>query len=284
MTEPHWPDLALPWWSGYREALRQLSQAAFAGKQLPGPGQLQILLPAGTVNASGMPIRFRPGSSIPGVPYEEHIYQTGEVSTREDNWHDLFNALVWSAFPRLKAAMNAAHHRAARSHTGPGRGPVRDALTLLDECGVILASTDRSLLEALSRRDWQRAFVERRSAWQEQTRVLVCGHALLEKCLRPYKAMTAHAVLVAVTPDRWEAPGGQWQATVDSWLAAALSQGRILRSPADLSPLPVMGIPGWWREAQQDEAFYNDSGVFRAVSSSARPGAPVFTLESVDVS
>jgi hypothetical protein len=261
--------------------LNQLSQPAIAGKWLPGPEQLQILLPAGTVNACGMPIRFRPGSSIPGVPYEEHIYQTGEVSTREDSWHDLFNALVWSAFPCLKAALNAAHHRAARLHTGPGRGPVRDALTLFDECGLILVSTDRSLLEALSLRDWQRAFVERRPAWQEHARILVCGHALLEKFLRPYKAMTAHAVLIAVTSDQLEASGGELQATVDTWLAEAVSRGRILGSPADLSPLPVMGIPGWWREASQDEAFYNDPSVFRVASSSSRPVAPIFTLESL---
>jgi hypothetical protein len=157
---------------------------------------------------------------------------------------------------------------------------VRDALTLFDECGVILSSTNRDLLEAVSLRDWQRAFVDLRSAWREHTRILVCGHALLEKFLHPYKAITAHVVLIGLTTVQSCAPDGVIQAQIDSWLAETISRERMLSSPADLAPLPVMGIPGWWREAPQDEAFYNDPGVFRVVSSSARPAAPIFTLES----
>jgi hypothetical protein len=37
---------------------------------------------------------------------------SGEVATRPDNRHDLFNALIWLAFPRSKAAMNRRHHEA----------------------------------------------------------------------------------------------------------------------------------------------------------------------------
>lgn len=286
MIDIEWPnrrlDLARPWWSGYRDALQTLSQTASGAARFPDAGQLQAFLPAGTVNASGMPIRFLPASSIPGVVYEEHIYQTGEVSTREDNWHDLFNALAWSAFPKLKSSMNAAHHRASRLHTGPGRGPVRDALTLFDECGVILASTNQELLEALSQKDWRRAFISLQPAWEEHTRVLLCGHALLEKLLQPYKALTAHAVLVEADTSQLAARDGELAATVDSWLADSVSGQRTLRAPADLSPLPVMGIPGWWPEAPQDEAFYNDPGVFRKLAQAeraGRPAAPRFTLE-----
>ena len=39
---------------------------------------------------------------------------------RADNWHDLFNVLVWCTFPRAKAALNACHVRemGARSQGG----------------------------------------------------------------------------------------------------------------------------------------------------------------------
>jgi len=32
-------------------------------------------------------------------------------------------------------------------------------------------------------------------------------------------------------------------------------------SPAHFTPLPILGVPGWWE--QQDEGFYADTGVFR---------------------
>jgi hypothetical protein len=50
----------------------------------------------------------------------------GEVATRPDNRHDLFNALIWLAFPRSKAAINRRHHEAllaARGREATGRGP-----------------------------------------------------------------------------------------------------------------------------------------------------------------
>ena len=183
-------DLDHPCWVGYRVLFGRLNAEAF-----PSPGTLTRLLPAGTANCAGKPIRFRPAAELPGVAYEKHVYETGEVSTRENNWHDLFNALAWCRFPRLKAAMNALHYRHLEQEHDGRRGRQRDALTLFDESGVIVASPDTGLLEALARRDWNEAFVERREAWV-QSGVLVCGHAILEKFLQPYKALTAHSFQV----------------------------------------------------------------------------------------
>src|ERR1019366_5498406 len=44
--------------------------------------------------------------------YEPRCYLTGGVQTRENNLHDLFNALVWLVFPQSKAAINVRHYRA----------------------------------------------------------------------------------------------------------------------------------------------------------------------------
>ena len=239
-----------PCWNGYRALIRRLPDAHF-----PTPADLDRLLIPGQVNAAGRPIRFRAACELPGVAYEKHIYQTGEVSTRENSWHDLFNALVWCRFPRLKAAMNAVHYRHLAEERNGRRGPRRDALTLLDESGVIVTTTRQGLLDALRARDWRAVFEDRRLDWLDAG-LMVCGHAILEKFLSPYKSMTAHALLVLMDDDAC-------LADLDTRLAGGIANGSRLDTPADLSPLPLMGVPGWWTDSPQDAVFYADSKVFR---------------------
>ena len=70
----------------------------------------------------------------------------GEVPTREKNWHDFLNALVWAAFPKAKATLHARQHRAIREWAGAdvvrtlpnARTRELDALALVDEGGVIV--------------------------------------------------------------------------------------------------------------------------------------------------
>ena len=62
----------------------------------------------------GHPLRFVPqvqGHMGFESQYEPRCYLTGEVQTRPENWHDLFNALVWLTFPKAKAAINARHYQ-----------------------------------------------------------------------------------------------------------------------------------------------------------------------------
>jgi len=239
---------------------------------IPGPQVLNSLLPADARSGGGKPLRFVPASSLPGVDYERHIFETGEVSTREDSWHDLFNALAWCHLPMLKAAMNALHYAHLAEERGGRRGAQRDALTLLDESGAIVVSSDRTLLEALSRRDWKRAFVDLRPCWAGGTRAVICGHALLEKLLAPYKSVTAHALLLFVDSSAMSRSEESFWDWLDRTLAAALRAG-LCRSPADLSPLPLMGIPRWRPQAVQDSAFYADATVFRPPPADHRPAA-----------
>src|SRR5262249_50704369 len=42
-----------------------------------------------------------------GLHYEQRIAQRGEIATREHNWHDLLNAMIWLRFREIKAALNA---------------------------------------------------------------------------------------------------------------------------------------------------------------------------------
>jgi len=240
-----------PCWNGFRDLLDSLDDGNF-----PGPEQLSDMLPAGLNSLGGQPVQFVPSVEVPGFAYEKHIHETGQVSTREESWHDLFNALVWCRLPQLKVAMNAVHYQHLEEGSGGRRGKQRDALTLLDESGVIVTGSHSGVLEALAARDWRQAFVGYREAWAGKTHVLVCGHAILEKFLDPYKALTAHALYLH---------SGEPMAIpeVDELLADALLSGELLSEPKDLSPLPLMGIPGWWPPGAQDDTFYADEGVFR---------------------
>ena len=257
------PDL--PVWAGYRDNLQALDLAT-----VPPAGALTHLLPPETVNQAGLPIRFVSAAELNVRDYEKHIYQTGEVSTREQSWHDFFNALAWCRFPKLKAAMNARHYGELDAAEPGRRGQLRDALTLLDESGVIVSGTEPGILEAIASKDWHKAFVIQRENWAQGIRVTVCGHAILEKFLDPYKSVTAHALLLQ-TPELLTVEA------LDDWLASAILDNGILTSPASLSPLPLMGIPGWWQAGAQDAAFYGDLDVFRP-DSGRRPPAPVHTL------
>ncbi len=281
-------NLSAPYWQDYRDLWHLLSPDAAPAGTLPDTSTLNELLAAGIQQASGKAIRFVAADQLPGVAYEQHIFQTGEISTRQNSWHDLFNALVWSRFPRIKAAMNGMHHAeiesASRLGCGQGRdlgrGPVRDALTLFDECGVVVVSRRSEVLQALVQRDWKALFLTHRDCWQRDCAVFVLGHALLEKFLKPYKAITAQALLFHddgsfLQQDR----SRQWQ-DIDSGLSVQLSAGARLRSTAELSPLPVMGIPGWWTEGSQDQDFYADERVFRPPPDSLTP-TTILNLEAI---
>ena len=85
--------------------------------------------------------------------YDAHIVR-GQVPTREHNWHDFLNALVWATFPRAKAALHARQHRAICAWAGPepvvrhlpnARTRELDALALVDEGGVLLCSDGRTI-------------------------------------------------------------------------------------------------------------------------------------------
>lgn len=226
------PDWARPWFAPYRDVAAPVLARLAAG--------------APVHRALGHR-RFEPADAQ-AQAYEQHVAATGRVPTR-DNAHDLFNGLVWLRCPGFKAALNAAHIAAPPAPPGR-RGPVRDALTLLDESGLLLAAPP-TLRQALRARDWTALFVTHRALWRE-ARALVVGHALLEKLLAPRKPLCARVLLV----DDIEAPA----------LPGA-------PCPAELPPLPVLGIPGWWAP-NASRGFYADEQVFRVkrLASAPAPG------------
>ncbi|MFN7752689.1 MAG: DUF3025 domain-containing protein [Pseudomonadota bacterium] len=192
--------------------------------------------------------------------YERAIADRGELAWRERDWHDLMNLLAWLAFPRTKAAINAGHvASAAEVHPASGRGPRRDALTLFDESGALVACSDPGLLDLLRGFRWRELFVEHREAVRTQLRVLVVGHGLLDRCRQPWPGMTAHALCLPVSAAECALDAPALGHVLDERMAGAVA---ALATPRDLSPLPLMGIPGWCAD-NEDPAFYGNTRIFR---------------------
>ena len=215
------------------------------------------------VSGNGVRVEFVPQEAKTDEPYETRVYARGRVLTRSRNWHDLFNALVWITFPRSKAAINRHHYREMLARQGEGlRGTPRDVLTLFDEGGVIVASSEPELGALLREFQWKELFWQRRAEVIESMRFYVFGHSIYEKALQPYKGITAKSVIFDVPRRELERPLPQQLATVDARLAKYFSDPKALAATEAYAPLPVLGIPGWTAD-NEDERYYDDTQHFR---------------------
>lgn len=271
----------------------------------------------GLRSVRGMPLRFVSGSDVGAVDYEFSILESGQVPCKPLGLgarHDFHNALVWLRFPRLKAAINWLHCQQAESEAlqageesgrvgafsgqaipgasagqaaRRGRGPLRDALTLLDENGALWPAPTPEWVRMLEGREWHTLFVESRQALMGGVSELptlhddghasgalnlasgaarkapvIVGHGLLEKLHHPYKSMTAK--LLPCPDPRYG---------LDRGTAARLCElaGQQALRPALLLPLPLQGWPGW-DPANADPAFYADERIFRPLRPAAREG------------
>lgn len=217
---------------------------------------------------NGQQVSFVPPQAD-GLVYECRIWENGEVETRPDNWHDFFNALVWLSFPRTKIAVSAAHMRAMQA-PGEKRTNERDILTHFDECGIVVLSSQPELLELLREFRWKELFVEHRSDVLRSMRFIIFGHATYEQWLKPFRGLTAKAVLYPVSEDLLSMPMKAQVAAVDGMLAADLTSGRYSR-PRDFQPLPLLGVPGATLD-NEDPAYYDDTWQFRP-GRRGKPGA-----------
>jgi hypothetical protein len=261
-------------WVAARERLRapMFAPLAAALGRLPAerwPNHDELTAVAdGIQTARGRPLRFvapRDHTDRERRYYELHIAATGEVETRADNWHDLFNALVWIAFPQSKAAINAQHAAILEERgeeEAKHRSPERDALTLFDEGGVIVASSSPGLLRLIVDFEWKELFWTRRAELESKVRFLAFGHAMYEQALAPYIGMVAKTVFVPVNDLFSMLPVEAQVAQADALLAAHFANRARFRSPKSMAPMPVLGVPGWHPDTQS-ESFYDDPVHFR---------------------
>ncbi|MGB8597937.1 MAG: DUF3025 domain-containing protein [Burkholderiales bacterium] len=243
------------------------------GQRFPTPAncnQRLAKLSRQVVTASGKPIHFVPSiinDDKSTNRYESRIYEHGEVQTRENSWHDLFNALVWMRFPKAKAAINARHVEQLNLHGRQAtRSAVRDAITLFDESGVIVACSDVESSQLLLQHEWKTLFWQRRANVLKHMRFYIFGHALYEKALQPYAAMTGKVSVFSVNDNFINNQIDTQLSELDDLLSARLINE--IKSAKDFSPLPIMGVPGWC-DANELESFYDNKEIFRP----ARKGA-----------
>jgi hypothetical protein len=232
---------------------------------------------AGLKNFRGKPIRFVDSENALDTHYETRIAETGEIATRA-NWHDFFNAMSWIAFPESKSAISEMHARllSARGEEEiRARSTPRDVLTLFDEGGIIVTSCDETLLEHIRRFEWKTLFAERRAEVVTNMRFYLFGHSMLEKALDPYVGVTAKAILFLVDDAFMTSNHVAQMKHIDRRATAWMMDENNLSSSKNFSPLPWLGVPGWWGE-NESPTFYDDAQYFRSgrVRRASPPSPP----------
>jgi hypothetical protein len=193
-----------------------------------------------------------------GLSFEERIAQKREVQCRHESWHDFFNAMTTLAFPRMKLAVNEMQATAGGHSRGP-RTTTQNMLAHVEECGVIVLSTNPKLTAHLQEFRWRELFWEERAALSTDMRFIIYGHGLYAKALEPYVGLTGHGLVVSCD----SIPESGVTEFADLHTAQLLRDGSVYRQPRDLSPIPLLGIPGWSSLSDQ-ASFYDNRSYFRS--------------------
>ncbi|MCC5450165.1 DUF3025 domain-containing protein [Rheinheimera sp. UJ51] len=199
-----------------------------------------------------------------GRYYEAFIFATSHIPTRAENWHDLFGGLIWGLFPKTKRQINQLHISEMAIHGQQQRSKIRNKLTLLDECGVLIAlePSAQAHRQWLQQHAWRRSFWQQRHDWQHAIVPVIFGHAIYEMATQPFIGLTAKTWFIDV-------PTGfsQWALTdrytfLDEKLSQQIANTGQLLNNDQLTPLPLLGLPGWYAD-NNAEVFYANTEYFR---------------------
>ncbi len=246
-----------------------------ADSEWPAIDRLNELLDGRRHAVTGMPLRFAaqtPALLRDGLHYEQRSFQTGVISTRAENWHDLLNALIWIRHTRIKSALNARYvAEFDRSHSKERSRP-QMAITHFDEGGVVAILRDRDLLPLWDRHDWAALFHDRRQAWSDGSiELVIVGHATLEHFLQAQQLITAKCLVIEAAA---AAPSQAQSADLMQALAMHIERAQCLNDPQDLRPLPLSGVPGW-HPSGTERAFFETADCFRPLRAGRVYPAPM---------
>lgn len=228
------------------------------------------LLDKPIITQSGKKLTIVQQDGKPGYFHEHYaprIYQTGEIQTRTENWHDFFQYLSWIIFPVTKSVINEIHIPAAQmryeNEVDLGRrSPIENMLSLFDEGGAIVVSSDASLLQMVREFKWKELFWNNRHRLNNEFDCFVFGHALFEKALNPYIGMTANCILIEVDEKFLKMDIDKQLKWLDIQVASVISEKQHYTQPRDLHPFPILGVPEWDSKNKTEE-YYDNTQYFR---------------------
>lgn len=201
-------------------------------------------------------------SDFEGLYYEQIINKHQKIPTRLCNWHDLFNAFIWSVFPKTKQLINKLHVADINDYGMRERSKRRNALTLFDECGIILAYSDEQQKQLLRNHQWQEMFWQRRSDWFSSIQPFIFGHANYEMSLNRFIGLTGKAYFIKVNNEFFSLPLTEQYKFLDKQLSDEIEKKQTLNDNSRLSPLPFLGIPDWHTD-NNNQRFYSNKEYFR---------------------
>ena len=168
-----------------------------------------------------------------------------------------------------------AHGRPRR---GNARSRARDAATLLDESGVVVACADADLVGAWREHRWRDAFGDA-SRVGASLAACVVGHGVLDKLRAPFPGLTAKALLLPVAPSGLPREPEAQRADLDRRAAAWIVARGAAFAPDDLLPLPLAALPApAWQfpvdlPLSADPRRFDDVAVFRPARRRATTAA-----------
>jgi Protein of unknown function (DUF3025) len=217
--------------------------------------------PHGPLPCTGLIPTFIPPPirHLSAIDFERRVVEHNELIVRPNSLHDVLNALVWLTFPKTKRAISEAHVALGVTTDGKTRPRRRDMLTLFDEAGIIILSENDKLRTLNQQHQWRNLFITHRSDFIQQTRAIVFGHGAMEqlgsKLPQVHRGLTAKAIWLPM-------PVTITVSDLDDTLAAHIKSGERLGESERVTPMPLLGLPGWFAE-NESPACYDDESVFR---------------------
>ena len=89
------------------------------------------------------------------------------------------------------------------------------------------------------------------------------GHDFFVKGLSSYVGMTANCILLQVDDEVLQYTNKQQLDHIDTELAKLFTVGESYTKPKDLSPFPLLGLPDWDKDNEQ-ESYYDNLNYFRS--------------------
>jgi Protein of unknown function (DUF3025) len=154
--------------------------------------------------------------------YDGRIALCAEVPCLPECFHDLFNVLAWSAFPRAKRTLHERQYRALVDWVAPGsthlpgrRTREQDALTVFDEGGSVV------VLSVTSYQHWKHEIASGAAGVVlPEAACVLFGHALMEHVLHGMPTVRSSALVLVSEERRADLALFDW---LDQQIAARLS-------------------------------------------------------------